>query len=400
MLSILVLVVRNQKVTSLSPCCNPLSSSSRRQFLNYVIGTSPLFLPGAQSEAASLANANAASFDTYQVIPDSSSKLDPGLKALSSNSFLKTVTSQQGALWLGEHHNSQKDHDLQATIIEHAYITRARQNKPLAIGLEQVQVKFQNVLDNFVEGNIDKQELLAQVEWEKRWMWPFSVYERIFDIAQHYKIPIIALNVNSEDLALVERGGFPGTPREILGKYIKDPQGFASFAQPREFSAYVDYVIKPSYDMHEAMGILKYTISGEQLEENMPFRNFFSGRILWDEAMAARAYRWSSENPDGLMIGLVGADHVKFGKGIPGRYARMVRSDQQLKSKAVMLNPTLIDTRPSGSVGMEGADSTRPDTITLQLRFLKDGVSSDSSERALPRSTGGVLALADYILVG
>ena len=76
---------------------------------------------------------------------------------------------------------------------------------------------------------------------------------------------------------------------------------------------------------------------------------------------------WWSENPDGLMVGLVGADHVKFGKGIPGRYARMVRSDQQLKSKAVMLNPTLFDSCLSGSVGMEGADSTRPDTITLRL---------------------------------
>ena len=206
------------------------------------------------------------------------------------------------------------------------------------------------------------------------------------------------MNVNSEDLALVERNGLPGLPRDTLIQYITDPQGFSTFAQPRDFSAYVDYVIKPSYDMHEAMGILKYTIAGETLDENMSFRNFFSGRILWDEAMASRAYRWSKENPDGLLIGLVGADHVKFSKGIPGRYARM--SNGAFSSQSVMLNPTLIDTRPSGSVGMEGSDSTRPDLITLQLRFLKDGVDPNSPARASPESTGGVLPLSDYILVG
>ena len=40
---------------------------------------------------------------------------------------------------------------------------------------------------------------------------------------------------------------------------------------------YVAFVIKPSYAMHERMGILKQTITGQQLAEDMSFRNFFSG---------------------------------------------------------------------------------------------------------------------------
>lgn len=67
------------------------------------------------------------------------------------------------------------------------------------------------------------------------------------------------------------------------------------------------------------MGLLQRTISGEVLEQEMPFRNFFSGRILWDESMASMAYGWTASNPGGLLVGLVGADHVKFDKGIPGR---------------------------------------------------------------------------------
>jgi Haem-binding uptake, Tiki superfamily, ChaN len=150
------------------------------------------------------------------------------------------------------------------------------------------------------------------------------------------------------------------------------------------------------------MGLLKTTISGLQLEENMTFRNFFSGRILWDESMATISHSWVENNPGGLLIGLVGADHVKFRDGIPGRFARMA-GETGVSCVSVMLNPTLIDTRPSGTVGnsAEATSSQYPDRITLQLRYLKDGVDlQNPSERGLPDNTGGVLPLADFIVIG
>lgn len=100
------------------------------------------------------------------------------------------------------------------------------------------------------------------------------------------------------------------------------------------------------------------------------------------------------------MIGLVGADHVKFRDGVPGRFARLGKN--VLSCTSVILNPTLIDTRPSGSVSdVEYASSSQyPDRITLQLRYLKEGVDvGDPKMRRIPESTGGVLPLADYIVV-
>ena len=85
----------------------------------------------------------------------------------------------------------------------------------------------------------------------------------------------------------------------------------------------MNYVISPSYEIHQRLGLLRYTIAGEKLDEEMPFRNFLSGRILWDEGMASEAYSWASENPGGLMIGLVGADHGK----------NHMESDSQIKSR-------------------------------------------------------------------
>jgi uncharacterized iron-regulated protein len=76
----------------------------------------------------------------------------------------------------------------------------------MAIGLEQVQIKFQSVLDDYVDGKITADEMKTLVEWETRWQWPFEAYLPIFSAAQDLGIRMIALNVNSEDLADVEKG--------------------------------------------------------------------------------------------------------------------------------------------------------------------------------------------------
>jgi len=138
------------------------------------------------------------------------------------------------------------------------------------------------------------------------------------------------------------------------------------------------------------------------LDQDTSFRNFLSGHILWDEAMATKAYSWTEQNDAGLLVGLVGTDHVKFQDGIPGRYQRMVSKKKDCIS--VMLNPTLIDTRPSGSVALvPGADSCEyPDRLTLQVLFAKEGVDPLAALEALTSGSfdGGVLPLADFLLIG
>jgi uncharacterized iron-regulated protein len=299
---------------------------------------------------------------------------------------------------LGEHHNSARDHKIQVEVIQRLHGSLP-EDAPMAIGLEQVQVQYQYALDDYVSGKIDVDKMKELVQWETRWTWPFDQYQPIFETAKELGIRLVALNVDSEDLAVVERDGFPGLGRTQLQKYISDPSGFAEFTKPVQFRTYTDYVIRPSYDLHKAMGLLQYTISGQKLEQDMSFQNFFSGRILWDESMASMANAWTAANPAGLMIGLVGADHVKFSDGIPGRYIRMAGDSRDCTS--LILNPTLIDTTPPGSVGgIANSDSSQyPDKIILQLRYLKDNVDVMSVERTLPSSTGGVLALADYIVV-
>ena len=350
-------------------------------------------------------------FTAYKIISDSSSNLTPNLQQVTPTDLnrILAMAGRGGTVWLGEHHNSAIDHQLQANFVRNIHSLRQgaksqRGKSNMSVGLEMVQIQFQPVLDAYINKVISASEMKSQVQWDKRWSWSFDNYLPIFETCREVSIPLIALNVDSEDLGLVELGGFPNLPREKLQKYISDPVGFAQFASMEYYKTYVDYVISPSYDMHKEMGILRTTITGQQLQEDMSFARFVSGRILWDEGMASNAYEWTKDNVGGLMIGLVGADHVKFNAGIPGRYQRMVSRDDEKKVVnciSVRLNPSLIDTRPSGSVSMVSntdASVSGVDNLTLQLRYPKRGVDPESLEGRESSTTGGVLLLADYIV--
>ena len=133
-------------------------------------------------------------------------------------------TIETGSVWLGEHHNSEKDHNVQVEILRRLHDKRRSSNNgKLAIGLEQVQLKFQPVLDDFASGRITLADLRRGVEWDTRWIWPFEVYQPIFETARELGLQLVALNVDSEDLALVEKGGFPNLPKDRTRLYISDP---------------------------------------------------------------------------------------------------------------------------------------------------------------------------------
>jgi hypothetical protein len=195
-----------------------------------IAGSVPfLYRNPALSYAIDASEKQEVDFQAFRVNPDSSASLNPTLTVLNKSKLLKliasasTKTNKGGAIWLGEHHNSVKDHILQADMIRDIYNLRSRSNlsPAMAIGLEQVQIKFQSILDDYVDGNISANEMKTLVEWETRWQWPFEAYLPIFSTAQELGIRLVALNVNSEDLADVEKG-------ELLVLDVKCPTFFPS----------------------------------------------------------------------------------------------------------------------------------------------------------------------------
>jgi hypothetical protein len=189
------------------------------------LGTSPALADGIDGEHVLTTTATTGpSFAAYSVTPDSSEFLSPSLQAIDQDNLFTALSSSSkgGVVWLGEHHNSQKDHMIQVDIINKLHAVHPS-SSPMAIGLEQVQVQFQPALDDYVSGKISVEKMKELVQWEMRWTWPFDNYRPIFETCRDLGIRLIALNVDSEDLALVEKAGFPGLGQSQLQKYITDP---------------------------------------------------------------------------------------------------------------------------------------------------------------------------------
>ena len=311
-----------------------LEPIQRRTLLKGVPAAAALATPALAAEDALTKTS------CFEVIPDSSLALKPKLTPIKPDKCIGGLKAAK-ALYLGEHHNSLRDHLLQADIL--TALRRSEPRRPMAVGLEAVQRRFQPVLDDYLKGNINLTQLEQQTEWSTRWTWPFANYVPVFEAARLNNFELLALNADSEDLGVVEMSGLAGLPNATLAKYIPDRRVFADFTNTTAFREYIAYVVAPSYRSHKEMGILRQTISGQQLKEDMPFKNFYSGRMLWDNSMANKAAEWTRKNPSGLLVSIVGADHVKFGGGVPNRYAYAAGLELD-KVRTVILNPSAVDT--------------------------------------------------------
>jgi len=314
----------------------------------------------------------------------------------------EALVSGSDVVLLGEHHNSVDDHNLELDVVRQMHRSAQSSGQPFSVGLEMVQQRFQGVLDDYVAGKIDDQGLYRGVEWSKRWSWPYEPYLPVFRFCRETGSRLVGLNTDNESLGKVERGGLEELQQEEWQRYIPDRAGFAKLGSEAEFKAYLKAVLLPSYNLHERLGILKQTVSGQVLDSPMPLKNFVSGRLLWDESMAGAAVRSvrrpqfvataspegggaaAPPGPEGKVCVIVGADHVKYRYGVRVRVERLaqfmanagagVGSGSPLRVLSVMLNPTPADTlAPANS-----------DLLALQL---PSGASS------------GPVPLADMLLI-
>ena len=401
--------------------------------------------PAAVAGAAPIDAAPLNAWESYAVLGDSAS-FNPSARAVGPQALVAQLARRR-AVFLGEHHDAVADHALQAQLV--AALRGAEPSRPLAVGFEAVQQRFQPALDAYGAGKLSERRLAAATEWEQRWSWPFDAYAPVFRAAKAAKADLLALNVDGEDAAKVSAAGLAGLDRAARGRYLPDPQGFAAFAKTVAFKSYVGYAIRPSYALHVELGILPATATSECVGNDAScttsFKNFLANRVLWDEAMASVMETWLASKPGGLAVGVVGADHVKFGCGAANRLARRLPGAARVDDVAtVLLNPRPSDTRGDETGGVERGGAPLPrrggrvdyDSLagsrdvarggdglvnfaeyTLQLRFapvpaVDDWVGNevdrgkgpeliaDAAAAAQARPGSAVLPVADYLVVG
>jgi len=209
------------------------------------------------------------------------------------SSFMEMLEEleQADVVYIGADQGNPDHHLLQLRIIEHlAYRGRLH-----AIGMEVFQRPAQPALKQYVEGEIDEQEMLARTYVER---WPSGDHYRpILAHARANRIPVRALSPNGRVLLQVLRGGLDAVPEAV-----------------RMTLPAVDVTLFPA---HRAR--LRATYRAAEPD----FEHFYLMQCLRDEVMADGIVKWFRTAPDdGQIVVLAGVERIVKGRGIPERAHR------------------------------------------------------------------------------
>ncbi|OKH53091.1 hypothetical protein NIES2101_12180 [Calothrix sp. HK-06] len=249
----------------------------------------------------------------------------PLSKCVNSVAQLVPQIARANVIYLGETHDSAKDHENQLKIIQELH----KLNKKIAIAMEMFQRPFQNVINEYLAGKITEEELVKQTEYEQRWGFDYSLYAPIVKFAKENKIPVLATNTSSEITRKVSRQGLESlTPEER-----KQIPPFSEIrTSPEEYRK----MVLAAFEAHQSAGH----------GNSKSAERFFLTQVLWDETMAESIANLIKANPDYQVVVLAGQGHVVYDYGIPSRLERRL-SGKQITQHSILLSPPDDDSLPS-----------------------------------------------------
>ncbi|MGB9893639.1 MAG: ChaN family lipoprotein, partial [Candidatus Saccharicenans sp.] len=198
-------------------------------------------------------------------------------------------------IYLGETHDDLEIHDWQLRIIKALY----EQDPNLAIGVEQITVDLQPVLNSWSAGELDEETFLQRLRWYLIWNFNYRYYQQIFDFARQKKIPVLALNV----------------PRNLINKVRM--QGYEALSEEEK-------QLIPSLDLSkvEHRLLIRTIFESEEIPPKMKgnnleqvFEALYRAQVAWDETMAQNVVK-AAEATGRRMIVLAGSGHLLYNLGI------------------------------------------------------------------------------------
>lgn len=204
--------------------------------------------------------------------------------------LLERMARRQVVL-LGEQHGSAEDHRWQL----HTLTQLHGQQPRMAIGFEMFPRRVQPALDQWVAGALSEDEFLKRAEWEKVWGFDARDYLPLFHFARMNRVPMLALNVERSLPEAVGKLGWDAVPEA-------QKEGVTRPAAP---SAAYRKELRRVFDHHPAR---------ERGEAAFP--RFVEAQTLWDRAMAQVMAEYLVKSPGALVVGIMGAGHVRNGHGV------------------------------------------------------------------------------------
>ncbi len=205
----------------------------------------------------------------------------PTGRFVSEEQMLRTVTDAR-VVYVGETHDNPASHRQQLTVLRALF---ERYPGEVALGMEMFNPTQQDALDRWIAGELSEREFLRTSRWYDVWRMDFDYYRDLLVFARDHRIPVIGLNAERSAVQAVRSGEGP------LGDTLDDPY-------------------------HRA---LVEAVFGGHGHAEGGLETFIEVQTLWDETMAEGVARHLEQNPSVRMLVVAGANHVRYGFGIPRR---------------------------------------------------------------------------------
>lgn len=227
--------------------------------------------------------------------------LADGMPRAAAGPELLAAMAKRDVVLLGEQHDDADDHRWQLQTLAALHLLRPR----MVIGFESFPRRTQPVLDKWIAGELTVRQFLEQVEWEKTWNFPAELYLPLFQFARINRIPMIALNVERTLIEAITKNGWDAVP-------VEQKENVSRPAAPSK--AYRDFLFEV-FQRHPRVAGKETNALGKDGAE---FRFFLESQATWDRAMAEALARRTGQSPQRpLVIGIMGAGHVRYGYGVP-----------------------------------------------------------------------------------
>jgi len=245
---------------------------------------------------------------------------------------LDDVVAAMGAyevVFVGEGHDDPTAHMLEAKLLKRAYEAYGAPGsndgapRPVALSLEFFQSDTQPIVDEYVAGLITEKAFRTD---SRPWPRYETDYRPMIEFSKENGLTVIAANAPRRYASRVTQNG-----RESLEAL--SPEALASLAplpygQPSEAyrNQWIQIITEVMEEEGMKCGVPVEEIADEQGEEvkarapvgshgNMG--NQLHSQVLWDATMAYWISEYLAQQPDALVLHMVGGFHVERGTGTP-----------------------------------------------------------------------------------
>ena len=235
---------------------------------------------------------------------------------LAADSLFASLVERPVVL-LGEVHDDWEHHRWQLHTLAALYSRKPN----LVIGFEMFPRRVQPALDRWVRGELAVEEFLDESAWREVWGFDAELYLPLFHFARQNRLPMVALNVDRDLISRVGDEGWDAVPAEERAG-LSDPapasRGYREFLA-RVFAVHLPESDEDRLEPSEAAEGGDLDLDSVLARED--FGRFVQSQQTWDRAMAEALAEAHSQNPEALVVGVIGRGHIDYGYGVPHQLA-------------------------------------------------------------------------------